>query len=177
IIFSSLVHSQVKEKNVLLTIDDEPVYVDEFIRVYSKNLDMIQLESQKDRDAYLDLFINYKLKVKEAHAQGLHNEASFIQEFGSYRDQLSQNYLYDQEITDDLIEEGYNRLLEEVSASHILLRLLPDSRPSDTLAIWNRMKEILDKARNGEDFEELAKKYSEEPRASERGGFRSEEHT
>src|SRR5690606_29205559 len=85
IIFSSLVYSQVKEKNVLLTIDDEPVYVDEFIRVYSKNLDMIQIESQKDKDEYLELFINYKLKVKEAYAQGLHNDASFIQEFGNYR--------------------------------------------------------------------------------------------
>lgn len=171
IVFSSLGYSQVKEKDVLLTIDDEPVYVDEFTRVYSKNLDMIQEESQKDKDAYLELFINYQLKIKEAHAQGLHEGTSFKQEYGNYRDQLSQNYLYDQEITEELIEEGYNRLQEEVSASHILLRLLPDSRQSDTLATWNRMNEILNKARSGEDFEELAKKYSEEPKASEGGGY------
>jgi len=163
--------SQSKEKKVLMTIDGDPVYVDEFLRVYNKNLDMIKDESQKSKEAYLELFINYKLKVKEAFAQGLHENESFIKELGSYRNQLSQNYLYDQEITEELIEEGYNRLLEEVSASHILIRLTPDSRPKDTLVAFNRMKAILEKARAGEDFETLAKQYSEEPKADERGGF------
>jgi peptidyl-prolyl cis-trans isomerase SurA len=171
LVFSSVGFSQSKEKNVLLTIDDKPVYVDEFNRIFNKNIDIIQDDSQKSKEAYLELFINYKLKVKEAHAQGLHQNDSFIREFGSYRTELSQNYLYDQEITEELVEEGYSRLIEEVSASHILIRLTPDSRPNDTLAAWNRMKAIQDKARNGEDFEALAKQYSEEPNADERGGF------
>jgi peptidyl-prolyl cis-trans isomerase SurA len=168
---STLGFSQSKEKNVLMTIDDEPVYIDEFLRVYNKNLDMIQDESQKSKETYLELFINYKLKVKEAYDQGLHKNDSFIKELGSYRNQLSQNYLYDQEITEELIEEGYNRLREEVSVSHILIRLTVDSRPNDTLAAWNRIKEIQNKAKSGEDFEALAKKYSEEPKADERGGY------
>lgn len=163
--------SQTKEKNVLLTIDEEPVYVDEFLRVYHKNLDMVQDQSQKSKEAYLELFINYKLKVKEAHAQGLHKDASFLKEFGNYRNQLSQNYLYDQEITEELVEEGYQRLLEEVSASHILIRLTPDSRPKDTLAAYKRISDIQTRAKNGEDFEALAKQYSEEPNAEERGGY------
>jgi peptidyl-prolyl cis-trans isomerase SurA len=163
--------SQSKEKNVLMTIDGEPVYVDEFYRIYNKNIDIIQEDAQKSKEAYLELFINYKLKVKEAHAQDLHKNESFIREFGSYRTELSQNYLYDQEITEELIEEGYSRILEEVSASHILIRLTQDSRPKDTLAAWNRIKALQKRARSGENFETLAKQYSEEPKADERGGF------
>lgn len=169
--FTAVGFSQVKDKNVLMTIDGEPVYMEEFLRVYNKNIEMIQEESQKSKEAYLDLFINYKLKVREAYDQGLHKNNSFITELGSYRNQLSQNYLYDQEITEELIEEGYNRLKEEVSVSHILIRLTIDSRPKDTLAAWNRIKDILNMARGGEDFETLAKQYSEEPNAEERGGY------
>lgn len=163
--------SQSNDNKVLMTIDNDPVYVDEFLRVYNKNIDLVQDESQKSKEAYLELFINYKLKVKEAYDQELHKNTSFINEFGSYRNQLSQNYLYEQEITEELIEEGYNRLIEEVSASHILLRLTPENRPQDTLAAFNKMKKLLQRARNGEDFEMLARKYSEEPKAEENAGY------
>lgn len=168
--FTTLTFSQKDEKKILLTIDDEPVYFDEFTRVYEKNLDMVQDENQKSKEAYLDLFVNYKLKIKEAHTQELHKNPTFIKEFSSYRNQLAQNYLYDQEITEDLIVEGYERLQEELNANHILLRVAPDAHPKDTLEAYNKLKAILDRARNGEDFVELAKNYSEEPNASERGG-------
>lgn len=155
--FTTLTFSQKAEKKILLTIDDEPVYFDEFTRVYEKNLDMVQDENQKSKEAYLDLFVNYKLKIKEAHTQELHKNPTFIKEFSSYRNQLAQNYLYDQEITEDLIVEGYERLQEELNANHILLRVAPDAHPKDTLEAYNKLKAILDRARNGEDFVELAK--------------------
>ena len=63
--------AQVNEKDILMTIDDEPILASEFIRVYSKNLDLVQDESQKDVDAYLELFVNYKLKIKEAKRLGV----------------------------------------------------------------------------------------------------------
>lgn len=168
--FSTLTFSQATEKTVLLTIDSEPVYLDEFLRVYYKNLDMVQDESQKSKEAYLDLFVNYKLKVKEAFEQELHKQPEFIKELASYKNQLSENYLYEQDITEELILEGYERLQEEVNANHILIRVTPESRPKDTLIAYNKIKDLLKRARSGEDFVELAKKYSEEPNADERGG-------
>lgn len=168
--FSTLTFSQATEKTVLLTIDSEPVYLDEFLRVYYKNLDMVQDESQKSKEAYLDLFVNYKLKVKEAFEQGLHKQTTFIKELESYKTQLAENYLYEQEITEELILEGYERLQEEINANHILIRVTPESRAKDTLIAYNKIKDLLKRARSGEDFVELAKKYSEEPNANERGG-------
>lgn len=170
IAFSTVSFSQTTDKQILLTIDDEPVYLDEFLRVYEKNLDMVQDQSQKSKKSYLDLFVNYKLKTKEAFKQELHKQTSFIKELNSYKDQLAQNYLYEQKITEELILEGYERLQEEVSANHILIRVTRDARPKDTLAAYNKIKNLLQRARGGEDFVELAKKYSEEPNADERGG-------
>src|SRR5690554_7720913 len=65
-----------RSKDVIIEIDGEPVYASEFTRVYLKNLDLVQKESQKDVDGYLDLFIDYKLKIAEASAQGLDQERS-----------------------------------------------------------------------------------------------------
>ncbi len=163
-------YSQFKDKNVLMTIDGETVLVDEFLRVYNKNLDMVQDENQKDKAAYLELFVNYKLKTKEAMEQDLHKNPEFQKELSGYEEQLSQNYLYEQEITESLIREAYDRMQEEVNANHILIMLEPNATPEDTLVAYNKIKNIRDEALRGEDFEELAKKHSEEPNAAERGG-------
>ncbi|PKP25023.1 MAG: peptidylprolyl isomerase [Bacteroidetes bacterium HGW-Bacteroidetes-2] len=154
----------------LLTIDGESVSVKEFLRIYNKNLDMVQDESQKNKETYLDLFINYKLKTKEAYAQGINKEPAFLKEFSGYQKQLSENYLYDQEITEELIKEAYERIQIEINANHILIRVTEDATPKDTLVAYNKIKEIWLKAKNGEDFETLAKTYSEEPKAAETAG-------
>ena len=59
------------KKNVLLTINSNPVYSSDFTKVFNKNLDLVVEESQKNVAGYLDLFIDYKLKITEAYAQGL----------------------------------------------------------------------------------------------------------
>lgn len=170
LIFCISATAQIKDKNVLFTIDNEPVTVAEFERVYSKNINLVKDEAQKDKKNYLELFVNYKLKVKEAHTQGLHLESDFINEYSKYRNELSQNYLYEQEITEEIIREAYDRLQEQVRASHILILVSQDAIPSDTLVAYNKIKEIRDKAVAGEDFTQLAKTYSEDPSAKDNGG-------
>ena len=166
---TTTVFSQNK-KEVLMTIDGKPVYAKEFMRVYNKNLDLVQDEAQKDIDGYMDLFIDYKLKIAEAEAQGLDKESAYKSEFSKYRDQLSRNYLFEDKVTEELAKEAYERGKEDISASHILIRVDYESVPQDTLAAYNKIKSIRERALKGEDFTQLAKNYSEEPGAKESGG-------
>src|SRR5690606_34475205 len=169
-IFCAATVSSQNKKDVLMTIEGKPVYANEFKRVYKKNLDLVQEESQKDMDGYLQLFIDYKLKIKEAEAQGLAEKESYKNELSKYRDQLSRNYLFEDKVTAELAQEAYLRGKEESDASHILIRVDYEAMPQDTLAAYNKIKSIREKALKGEDFDQLAKTYSEEPGAKTRGG-------
>lgn len=136
------VSGQTESKNVLFTLDGEPVYVSEFLRVYNKNLDLVQEESQKNVDAYLSLFTNYKLKLKEAQALKLHEKQTYINELDSYRKQLAKSFIADPKVTDALVEEAYERVSNDVKASHILVKVSANANSKDTLAAFNTITKL-----------------------------------
>ncbi|MCX6171207.1 MAG: peptidylprolyl isomerase [Flavobacterium sp.] len=166
--YTGLAQSNTKE--VLFTINEKPYFTDEFSRVYKKNLDLVKDESQKDLNQYLDLFIGYKLKVSKAYKLGLQDNPQYQNELKSYRTQLSKNYFNDTKITQELLEEGYNRLQKEIRASHILILAEENASPEDTLKAYKKIQDISKKALAGEDFSSLASQYSEDPSAKDNQG-------
>ncbi len=169
VIFCSLVYGQQKDP-VLLMINNSPVYTSEFKRVYLKNIDLVKDESQKDIDEYLELFINYKLKLAEAKEQGLNKKESYIKELEGYKKQLSSGYLTDTKASDALVKEAYDRLQERVNASHILVQVQSGASPKDTLAAYQRITEARNKISSGADFKEIAVQYSQDPSVNKNGG-------
>ena len=135
-------HAQNADKPVLFTVADTPVYAEEFTRIFNKNLDLVKDESQKDVDSYLKLFVNYKLKIKEAQAKGLDTMPSYLRELGNYKSQLAKNYLTDTKVTDALVEEAYNRSVNEVKASHVLIMLDANASAQDTLSAYNELLKL-----------------------------------
>ncbi|MGV3697203.1 peptidylprolyl isomerase [Flavobacterium sp.] len=162
--------AQTNSREVLFTINDKPYYTDEFARIYKKNLDLVKDDTQKDLDQYLELFVGYKLKVNKAYKLGLQNNAKYQNELKSYRTQLAKNYFNDTKITQELVEEGYNRLQKEIRASHILIMADENATAEDTLKAYKKIEDIRKKALAGEDFGELAKQFSEDPSAKENKG-------
>ena len=164
----SFLFAQTKE--VLFSIDNHPYYTDEFIRVYNKNLDLVKDDSQKDLDKYLDLFLGYKLKVEKANKLGLQNGANYQNELKSYRNQLSKNYLNDSKVTNELVREAYDRMQQEVRASHILVLVDEGASPQDTLKAYNKVLDIKKRLDAGEDFVKIAQQFSEDPSVKENNG-------
>jgi peptidyl-prolyl cis-trans isomerase SurA len=149
--FTFLAQAQVEKDDVLFTVDGDAVMASEFVRVYNKNLDLVKDESQKDVDAYLELFVNYQLKIKEARRLGLHEDVKYIREFNNYKKQLTKNYMSDNKVTDALVKEAYERTTNDLRASHILVRI-DESVVDDTLAIYNKVLKLRERVIN-EGFE------------------------
>ncbi len=161
---SSVVYSQKKDK-VLLTIDGEITKVSDFKRVYEKNLDAIDNEEAKDVQKNLDLYINYKLKVKEAYDIKLDTLPSYVKEMEGYKNQLSAPYMQDTTYINKLVKDAYFRTKNEIKAKHILIRTPKNATPKDTLEAYQKIIKIRDRILKGEDFEVVAVETSEDPSA------------
>ena len=156
----------------LFTIGGAPVSVGEFKYIYEKNnASDKSLYNEKSVKEYLNLYINFKLKVKAAHDEGLDTLSKFKSEYYKYRSQLAQPYLTDRSVTDKLLDEAYARKQYEIRASHILIPIGPDAASKDTLAAYNLAMSIRDSiVKKGADFEKMARKYSKDPSVAANGG-------
>ena len=142
ILFLSIFALETNAQNqVLLTIDDQPVYKSEFEQIYWKNKKE-KIATKEDLDEYINLFSNFKLKVKAAEELGLDTVEKFINELAGYRQQLEKPYLIDTSINEELIKEAYHRTVNEVNASHIMVKLDANPRPDDTLKAYNKIISI-----------------------------------
>jgi len=159
-----------KKKNVLVTINKEKITINEFKRVYEKNLDAIEDEKAKDVKDNLDLYINYKLKVADAYQIKLDTLSSYKREIETYKNQLIAPYLQDTLFLKQLIKETYYRSVNEIKAAHILVKLEENATPKDTLTAYDEILEARDRILKGASFQEVAKEVSEDPSAKENGG-------
>lgn len=159
-----------EEDPVLMKINGQEIKKSEFEYIYYKNSQQ-QMAEQKDLDDYLDLFVNFKLKVAEAKARGIDTTYAFVSELAGYRKQLAQPYLVDKSIDDALALEAYERMKENVEVSHILIRVDANATEAQDKAAYNKVVALKKKIDAGYNFEKLAKEVSEDPSAVNNGGY------
>lgn len=149
---------------ILLKVGDESITKEAFINAYQKN-NTLSDATEKDLREYLDLYINYRMKVQEAQLQKMDTSAAFVRELASYENQSAQQYLIDTEVSERLLDEAFERAKSQVRASHILVTCAANASPKDTLAAYHKIMQIRDKIMAGLDFNEAAHQYSEDKSA------------
>lgn len=152
---------------LVFTVANDTVYGSEFERVFSKNSKLGKVgPTNEEMEEYLQLYIKFKLKVKEAYALQMDTNSNFKTELAGYRKQLAQPYLTDKEVTDQLIQEAYDRMKTEVKVSHIMVRLSTSALPKDTLAAYNKIMQFRNKITNEKmPFDTASYNYSEDESA------------
>ncbi|WP_378185148.1 peptidylprolyl isomerase [Aquimarina sp. W85] len=162
ILLSSIVWGQ-EESAILLTINEEPVYAQEFKSIYLKNKSVTPDSDTLTVDQYLELFTHYKLKIKEAQRLGLDKKKSYLAELTGYEKQLRSNFMSDTAVTLPMLKEAYERYRYRIKAKHILRTMDASSTPSDTLKVYKHLMSLRDSINNGADFEAIAIENSEDP--------------
>lgn len=171
-LFSSLLLSNVivaAGDPVIMKIGNKDITKTEFEYIWSKNNTNNTID-KKSFNEYIDLFVNFKLKVAEAESQGLDTTNAFISELDGYRRQLTTPYLTDKNAEEIIAKQTYDRIRKYVEASHILIQVGPDASPEDTLAAWNKINTIYAQAVKGVDFAKLARENSLD-NSKEEGGY------
>jgi len=169
--FLSVLSAQ-NRNEVLFSVGEDKVTASEFISTFTKNNSLSSATESELRD-YLDLFINFKLKVRDGLDTKIDTLPPFKRELASYKSQSAQSYLVDKEVTDKLLLEAMERSKEMVRASHILLMCEPDASPKDSLAVFNKIIDIRKRIMAKElSFPEAAVLYSEDPSARDEVGMR-----
>ena len=160
-----------QDEKVLLTIGDHEITKGEFERIYRKNNQNLYDESEaKTPKEYLDLFIDYKLKVIEAENRMMDTSQAFVNELAGYRKELAAPYLTDMKYDEAMVRELHDRMTKEINASHILLRVAEDASRDEEQKVLQRIEKIRQEIEMGKPFDEAAKEYSEDPSAQQNGG-------
>ncbi|MES2561074.1 MAG: peptidylprolyl isomerase [Bacteroidota bacterium] len=149
----------------VFTFGTDTVYKAEFERLLSKNKKDKERPTEADVREYLELYQNFKMKVKEAELMKLDSIASFKTELAGYRKQLANPYLTDKKVSDGLIKEAYERMKLEVNASHILINCAENAAAKDTLVAYNKILGLRNRILKGESFDSVAAKNSDDPSA------------
>ena len=161
----SLLSAQSYAKKTLITIGDKEISAKEFMDTYEKNNVKTDVIDKKNVDEYLGLYIDFKLKVTEAEALGKDTIPSFVKELKNYRDQLAKPYFSNDDITEELVKEAYERIQYDINAAHILIKCDAKAMPADTLAAYNKAMSVRERILNGEDFGAVAVEMSDDPSA------------
>ncbi len=158
-------------KKVLITVGDDEVTANEFMKVYEKNNNQENLYNADAVKEYLELYINFKLKVNEAEFLEMDTASSFEKELAGYRTQLAKPYFIDESVNEELLAEAYERLNTDIRAGHILVMVDENAIPEDTLKAYNKISNIRDEIVAGKDFAEAAVEHSEDPSARDTKGI------
>jgi peptidyl-prolyl cis-trans isomerase SurA len=163
-VFTLTAFSQSDE--TLITIGKTKVSIGEFERIYQKNNNNLYNEAEKKTpEEYLDLFINFKLKVIEAEDLKMDTDSVFINELAGYREELAAPYLTDVKYDEQMVRDLYERTTKEVNASHLLMNVPKNATPEQEAAVLNLIEKIRKEIIDGKDFNEAAVEYSEDPSA------------
>ena len=175
----------------LMTINGKAVSAEEFLYIYEKNNQAGALDP-KTMEEYLDMFINFKLKVTEAEAQGIDTTEAFKKELKGYRAQATPKYLQDESAMDSLIEMSWRHMAKDRRAAHIAIQCPGSATPEQVDSALMKINEAyesvtigkmktekkkvkgkwktIEKRQPVEDFAAVAREVSTDPNVQQTGG-------
>lgn len=161
---------------VLMTVNGKPVTRAEFEYAYNKNQDTEGAVEDVPLDKYVDMFINYKLKVAAAEALHMDTLTSYNEEFRTYRDMQLTPALVDEVYIDSVARSLYQHSVDMLAGrdllrpAHILIVARQNATNEEKAAARVRIDSIYTALKAGADFAELARTLSQDPGSARQGG-------
>ena len=161
---------------IVMTINGEDVTRSEFEYSYNKNNTDLVVD-KASLDEYVELFVNYKLKVAAAKEAQLDTMAAFKKEVADYRAQQAEEYLIDSVFIEEEARKTYESTVQNIGpdglfqTAHILIRLPQQASAAEQARAKQRIDSLYQVLKNGANFAEVAKQHSEDPGSARDGGM------
>ena len=172
---AAVANAQNNDDPTIMTVNGQSVPRSEFEYSYNKNNSEGVID-KKSVDEYVDLFVNYKLKVQAAKDARLDTLTSFKDEFAMYRDQqIKPSFVTDEGMLREA-QKVYNDTKESIGPrglimpAHILMHVEQQAPAEEMQKAKVRIDSIYTALKNGADFADLAKRFSQDPGSAVNGG-------
>ena len=165
IISCSPKHSEI----ILSKYDDNAVTMGEFEKQYEKNVGNLEAAKNDSLSKYknfLDLYTNFKMKLRDAYVRGFYSDPELNKELLDYEKKVGVTFLLEKQIVAPAVKDLYNKRKWELRVSHIMI--VPDSSGEE--AARKLAQSVLDSIKNGADFSEMAARYSKDRYSAKTGG-------
>ena len=103
----------------------------EFLRAFNKNNQQPTANRSQAIKEYLDLYINSRLKIREAYDRGYDTLPNIKNEIENLRSQVIENYMSDPAAISRLTKEAFKRSLKDIHVAHIFISLKNASGNTD----------------------------------------------
>ncbi len=147
---------QVIFSQTLFSYGNKTVRKDEFLKAFNKtpNPDSNRAEALKE---YLNLYINFKLKVQAAYDEKLNESADFKMESDNFKAQLAENIINAQANISQLISEAFQRSQKDIHLSQIFIPV----QNNDTATAFQQINKAYADLQNGKNFEDAVMLYAD----------------
>ncbi|WEK37099.1 MAG: peptidylprolyl isomerase [Candidatus Pseudobacter hemicellulosilyticus] len=153
----------------IFTYGKKPVSRDEFLKAFNKNNTEQQPSAGSYQD-YLELYSRFKIKVQAALDQRLDTLPTQRAELASFRNQVVENYMNDEASLQVMITEALERSRKDLHIAHIFIPLTPDAAADKVQSAQDKINAASAALKSGEDFGQVALRYSEDPAVSSNKG-------
>lgn len=123
---------------------------DEFIRAYNKNKTAVDNKEKAIRE-YVELYTNFKLKVKAAQELKLDTSEQFKSEIANFRHQIEENYMIDENLFKQLMNESYTRSQRDLHVIHYSLNI---NETDDTAKNYEAFMQLYNQLINNKSVQE-----------------------
>jgi len=131
-----------------ITYGDNSISKQEFLKAYNKNKTPVDDKEKAVRE-YIDLYSNFKLKVKAAAELGIDTLPQIQYDISNFREQIMENYLNDEKAIDRLLQETFSRVKTDRRVLHFSIPVAVDASAADTQKAWAVAKELYSQLKNG----------------------------
>ncbi len=156
-------------KIILASYGDNNITMGEFENAYAKNAgsyEKAKEDSLNKLKNFLDLYLNFKMKLRDAEVRNYGSDPSLLSELTDYKEKVGVSYLLEKKLVEPSVKELYDRRKWEYRASHIMFRTgQGNDEEAKKLAYA-----VFDSIKAGANFEEMAKKYSQDQFSAPVGG-------